>query len=293
MRSTQGTGAIRRRLTLVVLCAGLPFFHASESQAAIEEIEATGRYNLGDNDTRLDGHRLALMEAKRNALEKAGTYVESITEVKDFQLTRDDIRTYTAGIVKVEETSEPKWEMVGQTQRITVSVKARIDTDVVTNRIGALRQNKEATQELKEARKKTQENERKVAEANRQLKKAKKGSPAAERARTSRDNALAGIDAATLKAQGVAALGFSKESWESVRGYVNRNVDLRGCLPFKKEGTTANRDVGLLLVAAPAFALTICKPRRRRRSSGRPSTTVDETTPPKVRNSNLSKEEAT
>ena len=86
---------------------------ASPAPAAIKEIEASGRYQLGDNDSKLDGHRLALMEAKRNALEKAGTYVESITEVKDYQLTRDDIRTYTAGIVEINETSEPKWEMIG------------------------------------------------------------------------------------------------------------------------------------------------------------------------------------
>jgi hypothetical protein len=262
----------RRRTVLgAVLSTVALVYGAAQSHAAIEEIEATGRYYLGDNDTRLDGRRLALMEAKRNALEKAGTYVESITEVKDFQLTRDDIRTYTAGVVEVNETEEPKWEMVGQQLRCTVTVKVRVDKDVVTQRIAALRQDKEATKELKDARAKTLENEKKVAELNRELKKAKKGSPAAKRAKESRDNALAGIDSATLRAQAAAAATFSKQSWESMRGYVNRNVNLKGCMPFKTaqtaQGAAVSSDAGLLIVTAPALVFATCRPIRRRRTS--------------------------
>ena len=264
---TRPLPATRRVVLMIALSSLLSFVHARSVRAATEEIEATGRYHLGDNDTKLDGHRLALMEAKRNALEKAGTYVESITEVKDFQLTRDDIRTYTAGIIAVEEEGDPKWEMVGSTLRCTVTVKARIDKDSVTNRIGALRKNKEATDELRGARKNAEDNERKVADLNRKLKKAKKGSAEAQRVKESRDNALAGVDAATLRAQGVAAKHFSKEEWEQFRGFVNRNVNLKGCMPFKTTETAqgaANGDAGLLFFAAPALALAVCKPRGRR-----------------------------
>ncbi len=255
-----------RRLALTVLSAVVLLGQAAPSPAAIEEIETTGRYYLGDNDTRPDGHRLALMEAKRNALEKAGTYVESITEVKDFQLTRDDIKTYTAGIIEVTETSEPKWEMVNQTQRVTVTVKARVDKDDVARRISALRQDKEATQQLKEARQTTEKHERKIADLNKKLKKTKKGSTAAKQAKESRDNELAGVDAATLRAQAAAAKTFSRESWDQMRGYVNRNVNLKGCMPFKSnetaDGRGSNPHAGLLLVGAPALALAICKPRK-------------------------------
>jgi hypothetical protein len=262
------------RLLLMVAVAGvLLIAGARPGRAAIQEIEATGRYHLGDNDTRIDGHRLALMDAKRNALEKAGTYVQSITEVKDFQLTRDDIKTYTAGIIAVEEQGDPKWEMIGESLRCTVKVKARVDNAGVTNRIATLRKDKEATQELRDARKHTEENERKVADLNKQLKKAKKGSPAATRAKESRDNALAGIDAATLKAQAIGMKNFSQAEWVQVRDYVNRNVDLHGCMPFKSskpaQSTTADSGNGLLFVAAPAFAFAMSKPRRRKGSTQR------------------------
>ena len=250
---------LRHGVGWVPVCVLLWLGCVTATFATIKEIDATGRYALGDNDTRIDGHRLALMDAKRNALEKAGTYVESVTEVKDFQLTRDDIHTYTAGLIEVTETEEPKWEMVGQTQRVTVSVRARVDTDVVTKRIATLRQDKEATKQLREEHAKQKENERKVAALNQKLRKAKKGSKQAEEARASRDNALAGVDAATLRAQAVAAKSFSKEEWEAMRGWVNRNVDVRGCMPFK---TAQAGGSGLLAVGAPAVALVLCRPRR-------------------------------
>jgi len=240
---------------------------ATPGWAAIQEIEASGKYHLGDNDSRTDGHRLALLEAKRNALEKAGTYVESISEVKDYQLTRDDIKTYTAGLIAVEEINEPKWEMVGQQLTVTVWVKARVDPDVVSKKIGALHHDTQATAELRAERKKSEENEKKAVETSRQLKKVKKGSKKAKELQASRENAFAGIDSATLKAQGIAAKKFSEESWDEVKGFVNRNVDLHGCMPFKtnKDTSTASRESGLLVIGAPVVTLLLSKPRRRRR----------------------------
>lgn len=254
--------ADRRAARWIALCAVF-LLPAVEGRAEIKTVEATGRYHLGDNDTRLDGHRLALMEAKRNALEKAGTYVESITEVKDFQLARDDIRSYTAGLVSVEETTEPKWEMIKQTLRVTVNVKASVDTDDVTQRIAALRKDKEATRELKEADTKARQNERTVAALNKQLKTAKKGSPQARKAKAARDDAFAGIDSATLKAQAAAAASFSRAAWNTTRNYVNRNVDLSGCMPVKSGRRSANRGGGPLLVGMPAVAFALCRPRKR------------------------------
>jgi len=84
--------------------------------AAIRTITALGEYRMGDNDTRTDAKRLALLDAKRLALEQAGTYIESITEVKNLDISKDEIRAYTAGIVElIEHTSRtileggPQW----------------------------------------------------------------------------------------------------------------------------------------------------------------------------------------
>ena len=66
--------------------------------AEVRTLTATGEYRMGDNDTRTDAKRLALLDAKRLALEQAGTYLESVTEVKNLQVSRDELRAYTAGI---------------------------------------------------------------------------------------------------------------------------------------------------------------------------------------------------
>lgn len=236
------------------------------SDAAVKEIEASARYHLGDNDSKLDGHRLALMEAKRTALEKAGTYVQSITEVKDLQVTKDEIRTYSAGIMRVEETKEPEWQMVGRNLEVTVYVKVEIDQDDVTKKIAGLRQDKGATQELKAERAKVEENERKIKDLNRQLKKAKKGTASTERAQAERSEALEGIDTSTLKAQTAVAEKFSVQAYSSARAYMERQMPaIKGCYhsAFSSGKQAANGvDSAVALLATPPVALLICKPRR-------------------------------
>jgi hypothetical protein len=240
---------------------------AGPSSAAIKEIEAKGRYHLGDNDSKLVGHRLALLEAKRNALEKAGTYVQSITEVKDYQLTRDEIRTYSAGILHVEETKEPEWVMVGRNLEVTVYVKVTVDDQDVARKMGALQQDKDATRELKEARAKVVENERKVAALNKELKKAKKGSATAQRAEAQRSEALEGIDSSTLRAQAAVAQKFSIEAYEATKAYVQRQIPaVKGCYrsAFTSGKASAVSDRGLALIGVPPIALLLCRPRKTR-----------------------------
>lgn len=47
----------------------------SEVAAEIRTITATGEYRMGDNDTRTDAKRMALLDAKRLASGQAGTYL--------------------------------------------------------------------------------------------------------------------------------------------------------------------------------------------------------------------------
>lgn len=69
--------------------------------AEARTITARGEYRMGDHDNRADAVRLATEAAKQDALEQVATYVERITEVKDLNVTRDDIRSFTAGVVRV------------------------------------------------------------------------------------------------------------------------------------------------------------------------------------------------
>jgi hypothetical protein len=203
------------------------------------------------------------MEAKRNALEKAGTYVESITEVKDYQLTHDEIRTYSAGILRVEETREPEWQMVGKNMEVTVYVKVQVDKKDVTDKIGALRKDTETTKELKESQAKVDENERKVKQLNKQLKTAKKGAASTQKAQAARAEALEDIDTSTLKAQAAVAEKFGVQAYNSTRAYMERQLPaIKGCYHsmFSPNPKTSSRtDTGLAMLAGPPVVLLICK----------------------------------
>jgi hypothetical protein len=66
-------------------------------------------YQASEDDSRNSSRTLALREVKRLLLEELGTYLESVTEVQNFQLTKDQITTLTAGIVQTEIVDE-KWD---------------------------------------------------------------------------------------------------------------------------------------------------------------------------------------
>lgn len=110
-------------------------------------VTASGEYRMSDHDTRPDGARLAVEAAKRDALEQVATYLESVTEVRDLNVTRDDIRSYTAGIVTVlDETITTRVE--NNIIVIHAELTAEIDPHEVAQAITALRENESATSEL-------------------------------------------------------------------------------------------------------------------------------------------------
>lgn len=115
--------------------------------AEARDVRATGEYKMGDGDTRTEAKRLALLDAKRLALEQIGTYVQSLVEVKDFNLTKEEINAYTAGIMEVvEQTVRDIWD--GGNHVVYVDIIASIDPDMVATQISAYQENDRAKSEL-------------------------------------------------------------------------------------------------------------------------------------------------
>jgi hypothetical protein len=90
---------IKASVLVLIFCF---FFSQSLFAQSKQTIFASYKYTLGDNDTKSDAKKIAFIEAKRLCLEKAGTYIENNTEVLNFRLSKDEIKTYTGGILKVE-----------------------------------------------------------------------------------------------------------------------------------------------------------------------------------------------
>src|SRR5205807_1322903 len=69
--------------------------------AEMRTVTTDGEYRMGPRDTREDAVRLATEAAKRHALEQVAIYLESVTVVTNLDVTSDEIRTYTAGLILV------------------------------------------------------------------------------------------------------------------------------------------------------------------------------------------------
>ncbi|MBC8463528.1 MAG: tetratricopeptide repeat protein [Deltaproteobacteria bacterium] len=137
-----------RKMLPLLLGAFIIFGTGAVSFAKTETIPATGKFVMGDRDSKSDAKKLALMNAKQMALEKAGTYLESSSEVKNFQLTNDEITSLAAGVISVEILDE-KWTLAGESPVVTITIRATINTEGLEQRINSLRDDPGTTEDFK------------------------------------------------------------------------------------------------------------------------------------------------
>lgn len=116
-------------LVLIVLLV-IPFISNAEMKSFVKEYT----YQASEIDSKRSSREQALVQVKRLLLEEIGTYLESHTVVKNYQLTKDQITTFTAGVVKAKIIEE-KWD------GITYYLKAEImaDPDSIAKSIDNLR----------------------------------------------------------------------------------------------------------------------------------------------------------
>lgn len=155
---------------------------ASPVFAEIKTVEAGGEYRMEQGDTKEDAIRLATEAAKRNALEQVATYVESVTATKGMDLTKDEIRTYTAGVVLVRE-QRLTMSVDGETVVVRVDLLAEIDTEDVIEAIAILRKNEDARVQLAALKRETDRLRQELDRANRALADASRADHAGSAAR--------------------------------------------------------------------------------------------------------------
>jgi tetratricopeptide (TPR) repeat protein len=129
-------------------------------------------YQASEYDSKVSCRALAFEQVKRLLLEELGTYLESETEVKNFQLTKDQIVILTAGIVRAEIIDE-KWD--GKTYYLKAKITA--DPKDVANSVDKLRQDRQKTKELEETRKKADEALMEIERLKKELQIAKAEKP--------------------------------------------------------------------------------------------------------------------
>jgi len=183
-------GTLVRRASIIFCFILLPAFPAA---AEVKVIEADSLYVLGDNDSKVYARRIATQEAQRKALELAGTYLASITQVKEYRLTKDQVTAYTAGIVETEIIAD---EARGTVDHPALYIKARcrVDTDILVQQIGRYRESEELREQL-EAAAKEKEALRKERDVLRKQLSSEQDKVKAEETRKKLDTVLQGEEA--------------------------------------------------------------------------------------------------
>lgn len=118
---------MKKFLTAIVAAMFLLMSHAD---AEVQTYTGTGEYRMGDSDTPKSAERGAKEKALRDALERAGVYVGSYSEVEDAELVTDKIISRTGAVLKVLDT-KVVWD--GFIVRVTVQVE--IDADEINRRL--------------------------------------------------------------------------------------------------------------------------------------------------------------
>jgi len=137
---------------------------SAETRVFVEEYT----YQASEADSKLSSRVIAFEQVKRLLLEKLGTYLESETEVKNFQIEKDQIVILTSGIVSAEMIEE-RWD--GKTYYLKGKITA--DPKEIASSIDKFRQNRQKTKELEDTRKKANEALREIEKLKKELETAK------------------------------------------------------------------------------------------------------------------------
>jgi tetratricopeptide (TPR) repeat protein len=143
----------------------------------IQTITHTIKQTFGGSQSPDDARISAMAKGKREALEMAGAYIESLTVVKNSQVEKDEILALTAGVLKAEVISQKNYALE-DAFGIELIVKVVVDTSVLEERVKKLLQDRTHLTQLMETQKREKKLLQKVAqleEENRKLTAEKQG----------------------------------------------------------------------------------------------------------------------
>lgn len=159
---------MKRALPLIT---AVLFLFPSFTFAETKEIIAEGAYNMGDGETPTVAESRALLQAKRTAVEEAGTYVESYSKTKNFHLTADEIQVLASGVMEVE-VLEKKRTFVGDGFNFWIKIKARVSTDKMEEMAKRVKE-KSVVEDYKRIQEAYDKSQREIEELKKQLAGAK------------------------------------------------------------------------------------------------------------------------
>ncbi|MDH4189389.1 MAG: tetratricopeptide repeat protein [Betaproteobacteria bacterium] len=156
-------------------------FAAPCALAAEKTFRKEARQIVGSAQTQDDARAAALAKARRDALEEAGSWLESTTEVKNMKLVRDDVKTLSAGITSTRVVLEQPF-VEGQAVGIRIVAEVRVDTAQLDERIRAFLADRERVAEKKAETARERELYARLAELERRIAMLQTDNPAEKQA---------------------------------------------------------------------------------------------------------------
>ena len=150
------------RRPLLFATVGLICLCAASAQADVRTFRKEIKQVMGSALSQQDARTIAIAQAKRDALEQAGTYLESFSVVRNASLERDDILALSAGVLKAEIVQEQPF-LEGGVFGIIVVAQVQVDPSVLDERIVKLLADRQGLAQLKAADKRQQELLAKIA----------------------------------------------------------------------------------------------------------------------------------
>ncbi|MCK5760781.1 MAG: tetratricopeptide repeat protein [Candidatus Delongbacteria bacterium] len=172
-------------------------------------IECSGISFIGSGITVDDAKKFAVNDAKRNALEQVGTYLESNMTILNHIVTKDEIQTYTAGILKTEIISSKK-KITNDVFAIEVKVKCKIDTKFLDDRLSKIENDSQLKKTLEEQKKLNDKLTKQIVELKKQNKGFKKKSKKIARSLEASDWFDLGLEAYYKEKYDIAIKNYNK-----------------------------------------------------------------------------------
>ncbi len=119
-------------LIIFMLALSKPVF------ADVKDITATGEYNMSESETLLVAKERAVVIAMRSAVEQAGIYLESYSQVKNMQITKDEINMIASGIIEITDKKFDRKITDTGGDFIKVIITCKVNTDSVQSQAAKL-----------------------------------------------------------------------------------------------------------------------------------------------------------
>jgi tetratricopeptide (TPR) repeat protein len=192
-------------------------------------IKHTVKQTFGGSQSADDARISGMAKAKREALEKAGTYIESLTVVQNYKVEKDEILALTAGVLKAEVISQKNYH-TEDAFGIEIVVNVVVDTSVLEERVKKQLQDRTHLTQLKDTQKREKELLQKVAQLEEENRKLTAKNQSTQKLKKEFQQA----------SQGLSAVGWFYKAYELWDG--NKFTDPKKVIEYLSNAIKLNSD---------------------------------------------------